>query len=321
MNTHPKAIGGYFELELPKIESFPYQNAHQYQSGRSAFRALIQARQPKKIWLPSYICDAMIEPILAERVAVEFYPIGLDFMPETHIHLKECDLLVYVNYFGICSNNENALLNHYNPKSIVFDHSQAFFCPPENNLATIFSPRKFFGVPDGGLLITDLNISEPTQRHPSNINSYTHLIQRLANGPEHGYASYLEAEKNLSDSTPKKVSIATQKILEAIDFESVKKKRNTNFKYLHSHLSKSNQIDIAPIINGPLCYPYLAQDQALKEKLTKNRIYTPTYWRDTLKRVTKHSPEANLTKNLIPLPCDQRYTTEDMEIILDIIGK
>ena len=72
-----------------------------------------------------------------------------------------------MNYFGVCEKVQDELLLKYNSEQLVFDHSQAFFTPPKKCLATIYSPRKFFGVPDGGLLFTEVKIQLPKNQDES----------------------------------------------------------------------------------------------------------------------------------------------------------
>ncbi|MFW5983430.1 MAG: hypothetical protein ACOCQ4_02930, partial [bacterium] len=55
-------IGGYFELELNKGEEF-HKNALKLNTGRNAFEYVILEKQYKKVWLPYYMCDVMLEPL------------------------------------------------------------------------------------------------------------------------------------------------------------------------------------------------------------------------------------------------------------------
>ena len=50
-----KAIGGYFELELPRGQDDYYPQALKYQSARAAFYALLLFAKPQRVWMPYYI--------------------------------------------------------------------------------------------------------------------------------------------------------------------------------------------------------------------------------------------------------------------------
>ena len=69
-----ESIGGYFEHGLPKSNSEnPHKNAVTFQSARAAFRSLLKQKKPTKVWMPKYICDAMIQPLLDDSVSVGWY--------------------------------------------------------------------------------------------------------------------------------------------------------------------------------------------------------------------------------------------------------
>ena len=60
---------------------------------------------------------------------------------------EDCDVL-YVNYFGLCDENVERLLQEVPKEKLIIDNSQALFALPSNAMATIYSIRKFIGVPD-----------------------------------------------------------------------------------------------------------------------------------------------------------------------------
>lgn len=233
MSSHiNRVIGGYFELELPKIKAEKYPDAVKYQSARAAFFALLQQIPDiKRVWAPTYICDSMLAPIYAAGKELAFYSINEKFRINEPIKLDRDDLLLYVNYFGVCGENVGEILKRYSPDQVVIDCSQAFYSGPYDCLASIYSPRKFFGVPDGGLLVTRLVMSLPQEQDQGSANRMKHLIKRLAFSAEDGYASYKSAEESLCDLTPKIMSALTMRLLESIDYEGVEKKGSVTLKY------------------------------------------------------------------------------------------
>ncbi len=70
--------------------------------------------------------------------------------------LKEGDYILYINYFGIKNVYINSLINKYGEKLII-DNSQSFFSKFGNNVSSIYSPRKFFGVSDGAYLVGSIS--------------------------------------------------------------------------------------------------------------------------------------------------------------------
>jgi hypothetical protein len=317
---HNKAIGGYFSLELPISKNKLYPCAHKYQSGRAAFFALLLAGQPSKIWIPYFICDSMITPLQKVGVEFKFYSLNTRFEIVEDIQLGSNDWLFYVNYFGICSLQQQQILNQFDSSKVIFDHSQAFFAPPLNCLATLYSPRKFFGLSDGGLLVTKLSMHTPVEIDITSAERTTHLIKRLALSPESGYADYQTAEKSLEDFSPKQMSHLTETILASIDTNQVREIRNSNFRELHQHLKHLNRLNIdLATIDGPLCYPLLLDSIDCRPTLLSHRIFVATYWPDVMSRTKDSSVEQKLVKSLLPLPCDQRYSSHDMQKIINII--
>lgn len=321
MSTSFKPIGGYFELELADSKKAKFENALYFQSARSAFLALLRAVKPTRVWMPTYICNSMIAPVEAAGATVSYYGIDERFGVADPVKLASKDILVYVNYFGICQNEILDVLTKFNPHQVVFDFSQAFYADPPDCLGVIYSPRKFFGVPDGGLLISSLPIALPAAIDTESEFRMTHLVRRLSSNPESGYEDYQKAEASLGMLEPKQMSHLTGRILSSIDFEVVKSKRNKNFLMLHAALGKRNKLNIdIGKVDGPLCYPYLTDGKPLRKKLIAARVFIPTYWIDVLNRVRDDAFEKRLVKQCLPLPCDQRYGQKDMARIVDLLA-
>lgn len=314
------AIGGYFELELPRGRTFMYQGALKYQSARAAFLALLRVSKPKRVWMPYYICDAMLAPVRASGTEVRFYSLDKHLGIADDIALNSADILLYVNYFGICSKQVEKVLARFNPSQVVLDFSQAFFAEPPKCLATIYSPRKFFGLPDGGLLFTDLAIDLPEAVDEGSKNRMHHLVARLGGAAELGYADYQFAETSLNEFEPKRMSQLTERIFGAIDFEAARTQRNKNFHALHANLGGKNflKADLEDV-DGPMCYPYFADGHSLGTTLLAERIFIPTYWPDILTKLNIPAFEVELVKRIHPLPCDQRYAIGDMNNICKLL--
>ena len=58
-----KAIGGYFELELQKNEEY-HKDALSLNTGRNALEYILKANAYKKIYIPYFTCDVLLQPIL-----------------------------------------------------------------------------------------------------------------------------------------------------------------------------------------------------------------------------------------------------------------
>ena len=314
------SIGGYFELELQPKAIQLYSNAIKFQSARAAFLALLRTGKPRQVWMPRYICDVMFAPLEITNTKFKLYDLNDNFSVADNVNLESGDWLLYVNYFGICEPNIAGLIKRFPNDQLILDFSQSFFEPPPNVMATIYSPRKFFGLPDGGLLINQLGVPLPEIQDKDSLGRISHLLQRIEEEPNTGYAAYQQAEASLTDCTPKRISKFTERLLSSIDFESVNRRRIENFNYLHKKLGANNLIcfNLAEITNAPLCYPFQVRDHSLRKQLIDNKIYIPMYWKDAISRVSK-TWAWSVIENCLPLPIDQRYDIEDMERIVSVI--
>lgn len=314
------AIGGYFELELPEPSAPLYPRALKYQSARAAFLSLLRnALGVKRVWMPHYICESMLAPVRASGKEICFYALNHLLEASGQLKLAAGDLLLYVNYFGVCSTQADALLERFDPAQVVMDFSQAFYATPRNCLATIYSPRKFFGLPDGGLMVTVTPIDPPELQDSGSEGRMRHLIKRLGDTPETGYADFLHAEEGFSDMEPLRMSTLTEKLLASVNHEAVRIKRNQNFQYLRRRLDGSNRLTLPHNINGPLCYPFLPQQTIDRGKFIQRRIFMSTYWPDVINRIEDGTFEIEMVNQCLPIPCDQRYSEDVLERILDLL--
>ena len=53
----------------------------------------------------------------------------------------------------------------------------------------------------------------------------------------------------------------------------------------------------------------------------EKKIYIPTLWPNVVNELPQEWNEWRLAKNILPIPCDQRYSEEDMQIIVQEVQK
>ena len=69
-------------------------------------------------------------------------------------------------------------------------------------------------------------------------------------------------------------------------------------------------------------YPLLIKNGTeIKRKLVEKKIYIPMFWKNVIGTVEGESFENYLIYNLLPIPIDHRYGTEDMQFIVQEIKK
>lgn len=312
MNFHNE-IGGYFQLELREFTS-TRNDVILLNSARSALRCIVRNYHVKEIQVPYYTCPVIWQALLAENCKLLPYDIDDNFSP---ISINPELPVIYTNYFGINSNIVNSLTKVC--KYLILDNAQAFFAKPEG-IGCIWSPRKFFGLPDGGILwpkISGLNLKESQSWHRC-----SHLLKRVDLGASNGYSDFKINDSSLDKEEPCYMSKLTEFLMNGIDINYVKEKRVQNFTYLDKMIGSINGIKIAydPTNDVPMVYPLRTKNRTLREILIKNKIYVAKYWpkNDGMDCMTSYK-SMKMAEEIIPLPIDQRYDDEDMEIISEII--
>lgn len=319
-----KDIGGFFELELDEKEEY-HKNSIKLNTGRNAFEYILRANQYTKVYLPFYICNSMLEPLRKLNLPFEFYSIDHTFWPIFDFEsLEENELFLYVNYFGVYDKHVSRIagLSKTLDFNLCIDNTQSFFSQPINDIDTFYSARKFFGVPDGAYLYTNVMLDDVFERE-TGYDKFDHLIKRIDLGSNQAYESFRKNSEKHINQPIKKMSYLSEKILKSIDYTKVMAKRQENFRYIHSELKKHNEIVFdSKDIKSPLVYPfYSSKLKNMRHEFISKRVYLARYWQDVLARVDKESVEYNFALNLLPIPIDQRYGKEEMDYIISIFNK
>ncbi len=313
-------IGGYFEIERSRGREY-HANACPLNSGRSCLRYLIQIRGIRSVWLPSWICDSVIDACLKEKVKIQFYCLDKETLkPIIPSKINADEWLYIVNYFGKFLPSD--VLSYTKlTRNLIVDNAQAFFAERLPNIDTLYTCRKFFGVPDGGYLYTDsssLDKIAELERDQS-CDRVSFLFGRLEKSAAAYFEAFRENEKRIDDLPVLRMSLTTQNLLKDIDYDFVFQKRSENFAYLHERLGEINELFLRKI-PGAYMYPLLVKNGfALKKELIKEKIYVPTLWPNTLEDCHSDDTAYRMSKDAVFIPCDQRYGKPEMEFVCDRI--
>ncbi len=306
-------IGGYFELEyFPG--ALPHNGALTLSSGRASLTYLIEQRKIQKLLLPDFICDVVEKVCRSYSVALRRYAIGTDLRPP-ELQPEDGEWVYLVNYYGQLTNEE---ISRYTGKykHVIIDNAQAFFVPAVPGADTLYTCRKFFGVPDGAFLYTDA----PARRLDRD-ESWTRMgfvLGRYERGAGEFYAEASRNNEMLSEE-PKAMSALTENLLRAVDFDAVSVKRTDNFRMLHEALGGENLLNVR-MTEGPYAYPLmLSEGERIRQALIGKKIYVAQLWPNVLQSSTKDTAASRLTRQILPLPCDQRYGPEEMRFIIEAV--
>ena len=154
-----KEIGGYIEFEHYHGKEY-YQDGIALNCARNALRYLIKLYQITKIYIPYYCCDVVFDVCKLEKVEVYFYHIDKKFHPLLteaiidEVKRSSTCFLYVINYYGQLNNTDINSFSKIVNNHIIVDNVQAFFQKPIKDINTIYTCRKFFGVPDGAYVYT-----------------------------------------------------------------------------------------------------------------------------------------------------------------------
>ena len=314
-----EAIGGYFSLELPQREEY-HKNAIRLNTGRNCLEYILRVRGYKKVYVPYYTCEAVIEPINKLGIPYEFYHIDIHFEIRDRFTLKEGEALLYTNYFGLKQRYVEQLAAKIGNRLII-DNTQAFYAKPLPGIDTFYTCRKFFGVPDGAYLYCDKELDEEIEQDYS-YDRVSHLVKRIDLSAEEGFKDFRRVDDGLDNQSIRKMSKLTQRMMQGIDYEAAAQRRRVNYQLLHEALGKENNLEL-PLDKDavPMVYPFLIPVDGLREKLIENKVFVARYWPNVLDWATKDDLEYLLAYQMQPLPVDQRYGKGEMNRIIEIIKR
>lgn len=312
-----REFGGYLPLELPhKQELYTGPGVLRLNCGRSAICAALRDAGAKKVYLPYYNCNTVYDAVTREGFAVERYTLDNDRLPVCPT-LGEGEWLLYVNYFGIAAQDMLAEVKHRWPR-IIFDNTQAFFASPlmDADSYNVYSCRKFIGVPDGAYLV-HTGLTDGKYPADTSWQNAMFLFRCIDESVNSAYADSLDNESRFDDGI-REMSPSTRRILESVDYDSLRHCRRENFAALHATLGQYNEL-ACPAKADAMIYPFLCRDDGLRRRLIEHKVYVSQWWKYLLDLLPADSVEAVYSRWLLPLPIDQRYTPEDMRALAALV--
>jgi hypothetical protein len=314
------AIGGFLPFEIGCGDGTLYPDAIAMESARAGFLHVLRTLRPARIWLPWYICDAMTRQATSTHIPIMRYALTQDWGVSEGVELAPGDCLVYINYFGLCEAQVDAVLRRFRPGQVLIDNAQALYSPPRDCLANLYSPRKFVGVPDGGYLVAPaMATPEGTASGEDSIFRCLPLLMRLDGQVAKGYEKFREAEACFDHGEARAMSRLTQALLSSIDYASVAQRRRHNFVALHEALGTSNNLALEPGA-VPLAYPLIGAPAPLRQRLIEQGIFVPLYWPEIVQKGSK-APEFErfLAEECVALPCNQNCSAKHMEHVAALV--
>lgn len=323
------AENGFFEHICPEDGEVVFT-----MSGRCGIYYCLQDLQitdtKKTAYVPIYTCETVLAPFIKAGYSLKFYEIDRNlhsvFDPDV---LDEISVLSLCGYYGFC-NYDRPFVRECKQRGIaVFEdvtHSvfSADGIDPLCDYAA-GSFRKWMGVPCGGFAMKAHGHFLPKllPPHPE------HLSLRIRTINEPGNDLFWKGEMLLRQIFDSYASDEDSEYkLRHADFHEISQKRRKNYQAILDGIrSDLNGIHIIfPELNGstvPSHFAVFAENRdALQHHLSDKNIRSTVYWPvGPMVDLNGHETAKYIYDHILAIPCDQRYSPEDMVRISEALNE
>lgn len=338
-----KTIGGFLPLQLPdaparhagflSLWGIRKDNSLLFHNARSALHHLLKSLDTRKLWLPAYVCRSVVDATARTRADVAFYPVAHALTPDVDVlarRLAPNDCVLAIDYFGRNPAREFLrLVETRRDVTWIEDRAQAMRPAREPwGDWILYSPRKLLGVPDGGILVRRRGprLARPAKSLPLQALDFMEpSILRFEDQDDVGNKvwreAYVRSEKEMRVSALP-MSRLTRVLLGAVQPQRVVSARKANYRFLWSHLKEIALFDGAPGTFVPMVFPIRVEVDAgrLAKSLVRQRVFAQRHWLDLPSDPRRFPAEHDLSRHLLSLPCDQRYSEKDMAFVVKCVS-
>ena len=331
-----REIGSEFWSEAFSGEAFSVLEKYKgeqryYMSGRTAlYEILSDIKKNKKCeiaYLPAYCCDSMVLPFLAHDIKVVYYEIVIEDGFKALIDPEfKCDILFTVDYFGYKNISESV------PNAVhIHDVTHSFLTEPTyKEVDYYFGSLRKWGPIAGAGMACKVKGNFQTEMSKVINDSYYDLrnkgydlknrfMHKAENTKEEFLKLFAAAEELLDEDY--QGYAADKKSMDVVNYiYSYKNQRRKNAARLINGLTSSRLIELVyPVLGAedvPLFVPIIVKKgmrNELRKFLIENQVYCPVHW-------PKHNGMVDdIYDNELSLICDQRYSEEDMDRIIELV--
>ncbi len=329
-------------------------------SGRQALYAILREGRRSFGWrvcyLPGYICESVIQAVRDAEMECRYYPVAplSHWEPDWPAFQNRQEVLVSANLLGLQGRHkppadwpdENRIEDHtHDPWSRLALESRAGYC--------LVSLRKTLPIPDGAAVWSPLGLPCPA---PSALTESHALVagQKLtAMLLKQQYLLGMKVEKSafrqlqIQSEAGMEVRPASQPlpvtpaILGHLSWASWRSHRAKNAEYLTRRLARvlergamspgrrgvlpgpgqsTDFLEVCPFAVILLCADGAERDR-LRKALIHQQIYPPVYWPLPAEIERQYPLAADFAARMLALPCDFRYSLEDMEEVVRAVER
>lgn len=314
-------------------------------SGRSALRLLSDFLAGAKILVPDYICRSVTD-VLSETCTVIDYPVSRRFSAdldqlEELIQKHSVHVLYFMHYFGALQPEETrrriAEWKETYGLTVIEDTTHSLFTAKKTvGDYCIASLRKWFPIPDGGVLYMDMEQRAVFMGGNAGQKPKEGLKQKPVSGKvqammlKHLFltegldcnARYREmfAKEEEALNVQKGVygiSVLSRLLLSHFPVASMCKRRRDNAALLRAGLKRLGYQEAVETESSEvlLALPvYVPKRNALRQRLAEQKVYCAVHW--PLERPSAAGEAGWMENHIISLPIDQRYGEKEMGYLL-----
>lgn len=345
-NNHKHAIiGGMFGLPKPLVrippssvaEDFIFQRTSNLflANARSGIFILVDLIKPSSVWMPSFLCPTMVDAIDQTKTNLEFYEVDCRLKVSSFKWIQKIqanDMVFLIDYFGFPLPANLAEMIKSQGGYVVEDACQALFSDHVGKCSdfVLFSPGKFLGIPDGGILASRCHLSleavtlKPIVQTSWWLKMLEASIARREFDRFGGERVWYQLFQQANACTPcgyyAMSDLSKELLLSCFDFTSIIKRRIENYRHLLSALSHIALFDSLPKGTVPLGFPIKAkQRDDIRANLFKTNIYPPLHWEIEGTVPHRFAESHLLASHILTLLCDQRYSINELDKITSMV--
>lgn len=311
---------------------------------RGGLDLLVERLDPRRVWLPAFLCDALLTARVGPRA--RFYGLGEDLALDAEaidaLALGPDDLFVAIAFFGRAP--ERAVLERVRERGarVLVDASGALLTGGLEAAADylLSSPRKFVGVPDGGLLVP---VGDAPWFEPAALDAWSDVALALeavraraafdargGDGPEREWFASFSAAEEAAPDGPRAMHPRSREALARADWVAIAERRRANHRSLAKGIAADDDLRVR------LLHPELGDDEvplgafaifdepgardAARSALYAACIYAPLHWSLDGVVPSDFAREHDLASRCLTLVCDQRYDERDMRETIEVLG-
>lgn len=350
-------IGSYFCEEYPICVNYleDIEDTIFLDSGRSAIKLALKLvdNVKKRVMLPMYTCESVINPFLKEDFFISYYPINKDFTInlddfEKLIKITKPHVVLLHSFFGFDSlENIKTIISELRNKGIIIieDLTHNLFSVNDRTNADFYigSIRKWCGLPDGGFL----KINNTSFKNKINLNfkpnsNFVEMrlaaqtlkrkyVKSLNISYKNEYLSLFKKSEQLINRQQDIYGMSeySRNRIMGIDFNKYNQIRRDNYNFLYQKLNNTNNL-ILPFSEifteeVPLYFPIFLHNNrdTFQQFMINNNIFLPIIWPKPtmLNGILLNKSVLSIYQEILCIPIDFRYNKNELERITYLLEK